>query len=149
MVSHLTSEASIHYLTGTSAPCTGVFKPAWTDIALPDIGPEPTHQYDPDSLWWKHEKLHRATLKNYAKRIALYAGDRDQLENAFIDEAFACRNASNEERAALMQRASSQAAEAEEKWLHRVTETDTGHDMGLLYRAAWRIHNRRAGMPEI
>ena len=42
MVSHLSEGANTHWLTGTSAPCTGIFRPVWIDAGLPDTGPPPT-----------------------------------------------------------------------------------------------------------
>jgi hypothetical protein len=40
-----------HWLTGTAAPCTGIFKPMWVD-AVPDVGALPTGSYDEASLFW-------------------------------------------------------------------------------------------------
>ena len=67
LVSHITSKQITHWLTGTSAPCTGIFKPVWIDSGLPFLGKEPTNKFDPESLWWKHEILHRETLMDYPR----------------------------------------------------------------------------------
>ncbi|MDK1025594.1 MAG: C69 family dipeptidase, partial [Gammaproteobacteria bacterium] len=34
MVSNLTGSNSVHFMTGTAAPCTSLFKPIWTDMPL-------------------------------------------------------------------------------------------------------------------
>jgi hypothetical protein len=46
MVSRLTPGMQTHWLTGTSAPCTSIFKPVWIDSGLPDLGPSPKGVYD-------------------------------------------------------------------------------------------------------
>ena len=73
-------------ITGTSAPCTSVFKPVWFGGGLP-AGPAPGKRYDPSTLWWRHELLHRATLQNYPERIATFAKLRDDLEAQFLTQA--------------------------------------------------------------
>ena len=93
-----------YWLTGTSAPCTGIFKPVYLGGAgLPDLGPEPTGDYDPESLWWTHERLHRAVIRDYATRLPLYRAERDALEAKFLSEAAEIyekyRGASEEKRA--------------------------------------------------
>ena len=45
-----------------------------------DGEPVPTSQADSSSLYWTHEKLHRAVLLNYPERIKTYAADRDAME---------------------------------------------------------------------
>jgi hypothetical protein len=66
------------WATGTSAPCISVFKPLRVDAAL-DVGPTPTLQPDA-SLWWTHEKLHRAVMKDPAKLAPTFLAERDALE---------------------------------------------------------------------
>jgi secernin len=74
MVSHLKDGVHTHWVTGTSAPCTGVFKPVWLDAGLPNTGHSPTSTYDKASLWWRHESLHRATLRDHATCLPLPGG---------------------------------------------------------------------------
>ncbi len=88
MVAHLAPDLQTCWLTGTSGTCTGIFKPVYLGGAgLPDLGPEPGSAYDPASLWWDHERLHRAVIRDYATRLALYQADRDALEATFLGEA--------------------------------------------------------------
>ncbi|NLH06846.1 MAG: peptidase U34 [Chloroflexi bacterium] len=149
MVSHLTPDAQTHFLTGTSAPCTSIFKPVWIDAGLPDIGPEPTGTYDEATLFWRHEALHRATLRDYATRIRLYADERDELERGFIEGALSCASAPQEERAAFSARCFEQADQAEADWWKRVQAAAGPARMGPLYAAAWRKFNTEAKMPEL
>ncbi len=68
LIFHLAPDLQTHWVTGASAPCTGIFKPVYLEAGLPDLGPEPTDAYDPSSLWWNHERLHRAVLEDYPTR---------------------------------------------------------------------------------
>ena len=80
MVVRLDKKHPTVFITGTASPCTSIFKPVWIDVALPDIGPAPSDEYDPHSLFWQHELLHRATIQDFQSCMAAYAADRDTLK---------------------------------------------------------------------
>jgi secernin len=144
MVSHLAPGGQTHYVTGTAAPCTSLFKPVWLGAALPDTGPPPTHTYDEATLFWRHETLHRATLRDYATLVALYRDERDELERRLIQGARAHRDRPLAERAAYSAGCFSLADEAEARWTERVLKTKPLQRPGWLYRLAWRNVSRRA-----
>jgi dipeptidase len=140
MVAHVTSDDITVWLTGTSAPCTSVFKPVWFNGGLPG-GTRPGKHFDPSTTWWRHELLHRETLRNYPERIAAFAQDRDDLEREFL-----ARAAKAGDRAAFTAECFAQAADAEEKWLVEVRGTRVASSPAL-YGRAWRTWNDQAGMP--
>ncbi len=144
MASVLGKDVQTHFVTGTAAPCTSVFKPLWLGADLPDMGTTPTGTYDETSLFWKHEVLHRATMRNHAELLALYAGERETLEDDFIGGAMACAPESPEKRAAYSAECFTRAAEAEAEWTGRVQSHDSKTSQGPLYRLAWRNANRDA-----
>jgi secernin len=144
LVSHLAPDRQTHFVTGTSAPCTGVFKPVWLDADLPDMGPSPTGTYDAATLFWRHEVLHRATLRDYATRSALYRDERDELERRFIDGAFTCID-----RSAYSAQCFAEADQATRRWIECVRPTSLLSRQPLLYRLAWRKFNRQANMPPV
>jgi len=78
-ISELRPGAAQHWVTGTAAPCTGLFKPARVGEPL-DLGPAPTDRSDPQSLWWRHERLHRAAMQDPVRLLPLFAAERDALE---------------------------------------------------------------------
>jgi dipeptidase len=52
MVASLKKDEQTFWATGTSAPCTSIFKPiSFGDNVLPDIGQKPEGKYTPNSLW--------------------------------------------------------------------------------------------------
>ncbi len=87
MVAILKKNESTYWATGTSAPCTSVFKPIRLgENVLPDLGPKPTGIYSHNSLWWEHEKLHRTILMDFKKRYQLFNERRNIFEKEFSKE---------------------------------------------------------------
>ncbi|MCX7670638.1 MAG: hypothetical protein N2439_11270, partial [Anaerolineae bacterium] len=138
LVSHLAPDVQTHFVTATAAPCTSVFKPIWLGSDLPDTGPIPDATYDEASLFWRHEALHRATLRNYAAALPLYAAERDALEHEFVAGAMKYRTKSAAERAAYAADCFARADEAEARWRERVTAANLPDRRPFLYARAWR-----------
>jgi len=156
MVAHLAPDLTTCWLTGTAATCTGIFKPVYLDGAgLPDLGPEPGGGYDGESLWWAHERLHRAVIRDYGTRLPLYQADRDALEGAFLRDADQVyeryRQASSQERAtplaALTASCFERARQATVEWRERVQAAEVRKRPGRLFSLAWKRWNRLAGLP--
>ena len=145
MVSHLAVDVQTHFVTGTAAPCTALFKPVWLGAGLPQTGPAPTAAYDEASLFWRHEALHRATLRNYAASLPRYAGERDALERQFVAGAMAHRDQPAAGRATYADRCFAAADEAEAGWRKRLTEAQLPDRRPFPYASAWRAVDRFAG----
>lgn len=84
LVSDFSPGRAVHWVTATSAPCLSLFKPFLFEAGLPPHGPPPTDRFDRQSLWWRHEQLHRAVLRDYPARAAAIAAERDALEAGFV-----------------------------------------------------------------
>ncbi|NLG71245.1 MAG: peptidase U34 [Chloroflexi bacterium] len=147
MVSHLHPEHPTHFFTATAAPCTSLFKPVWIDAALPDTGPAPAGRYDEASLFWRHEALHRAVLRDFDLRLSTFAEERDELEREFVQQALEMAHCPVEEREAFVQECFERAESAERRWLERVQAQPAGRRLNWLYERAWEGFNRQAGMP--
>lgn len=151
-VSHLRADGSFtHWVTGTAAPCTSMFKPLWFDAAavagLPDTGPRPTGRYDGTSLWWRHEDLHRETLRDYAARLPHYAGRREELQRRFLASAAAAERGSVADRVACSRSAFAEADAAEAGWLADLRAASADQLRRGLFARAWRSFDRAAGRP--
>lgn len=142
LVSHLAEERSTHFATGTAAPCTSVFKPLWLDAA-PDLGPAPGDDYDADSLWWQHERVHRRALSDLPRFVELIAGERDAFDARVVAAAAEMEAAPVEERRALSERFFAEARALDARWLDRAV---AGRRPGLAYAAYWDAEDRRAGL---
>jgi dipeptidase len=156
MVAHLDGEFPVFWLTGTSAPCTSVFKPVFLRGAgLPYVGPDAQGTFDDESMWWRHERLHRATLREYATRHSLYRAERDALETAWLDDVEKTRatlanhdpHDRRAELSALTARCFARARDAEERWLERVRTAQVRRSAPALFRLAWDRTNKAAGFP--
>lgn len=96
----LTPGGDTHFVTGTAAPCTGLFKPVTvqTPVAAPLLGRSPSDRADGTSLFWRHERLHRLVLRAGPSLRPLFIPERDALEARWIqappapDAAFALGN---------------------------------------------------------
>jgi dipeptidase len=144
MVSHLHPDHPTHFVTGTAAPCTSIFKPVWLDGQLPDMGPVPAGTCDISTLYWRHEALHRATLLDYAPAIQLYQAERDTLEEGFLAGALEFAPCTPPERIAFSSRCFADADAAEARWLERLSNTELQKRQKWLHATAWARFNRQA-----
>ena len=78
--------SGLHWVTGTSAPCTSIFKPLRVEPLPYDAPPGSTNRYDPAQPWWRHERLHRSWMRDPG-RYERAAGERDALEKEFFARA--------------------------------------------------------------
>jgi dipeptidase len=83
MVSRLTANQSLHWLTGTSSPCLSVFKPLKMDGSYFSSEIIPHEIYNPESFFWQHERLHRLVLNDYQLLKEIYNDARLALEASF------------------------------------------------------------------
>ena len=144
LVADLGPDRQTFWATGTAAPCTGIFKPLWVEAdAWPETGPAPGANYDPETLWWHHEGLHRRVLADYNRRLAAYAGDRDKVENRWQTEADQVEPAG---RKAFVAGAFDESRRLTDQWIQRVDEISPKVRNGWIYRRYWAGQNRKAGM---
>ncbi len=68
-----------HWVTATSAQCLSLFKPCRVDEPV-NIGRVPNDEPDPESLWWRHERLARAVMTDPAILAPLFLDERDATE---------------------------------------------------------------------
>ncbi len=147
MVAQLTPEFPTFWLTGSSAPCTSIFKPVWIDSGFPDLGPSPKGEYDAATLWWRHESLHRAVLRDYSTRMALYQPERDALEAEFRSRADLIHARTAAERLAFSADCFARAAQATDRWTMQIQNTPIHKPTPTLFRLAWAGFNQRARLP--
>jgi secernin len=144
MISHLSEKGDTHWVTGTTAPCTSVFKPVWIDSGLPDFGPAPTGIYNQASAWWRHENLHRAVLRDYATRILEIRPHQKALESDFIKEADNSIGSSLDERRSFTKACFSAVEIAEEEILRQIQSLAIQSRRPLLHRLAWKGFDKEA-----
>ncbi|THD58518.1 C69 family dipeptidase [Phenylobacterium sp.] len=145
MVSELKSRRAVHWVTATSAPCTGLFKPVLFETGLPPQGPAPGDTFDAATPWWRHERLHRGLLHDFQAGLAAIAGERNGLEAGFqarIDAAFDSGPAAMKAAVAACWR---EAEAAEARWLARLpARGPAGHG---AHGRSWARLNHLAALP--
>ena len=144
MVSHLARGGDTHWLTGTSAPCTSIFKPIWFDSGLPDLGQSPTGKYDEATLWWRHENLHREILRDYAARIKDMQNERDPLELEFIESSKDAIRKSIEDKLRFSDSCFANAEKIEDAWLRTIKSMPIQNRRSLLDKIAWQRFDHEA-----
>jgi dipeptidase len=145
LVAHLRKNRHMYWATGTSAPCTALFKPLdFTCMGQLDTGPVPDALFNPDSLWWSHELFHRTVLKDYQTRLADFLPERDALEKQLLHEA--SRTDSGKLKG-LSQKAFSKGKEMSNEWLNRVQNSKIRQKPTLYYRIYWNRQNKKANIP--
>ena len=147
MTSDLTPGRVTHWLTGTAAPCLSLFKPVVLGAPLPDVGPAPSDHFDTESLWWRHERLHRVALDDFPAAMALIADERDAIEAAFrarMDDAWRRGGSAV---SASIEDCWREAASAEARWTAAVNGSarHARSSIGRAAASAWGRLNSVAG----
>lgn len=128
-VAELKPGSCAHWVTGTAAPCTSLFKPVRIDQPIAII---PARDAADDSLWWRHERLHRRVMRNPGKLRPLFARERELVQGRWL--------AAPPDSAAAFAEADSLLAD----WTGRVAQ-EAVHDVRPVWaRMYWDKRNQRA-----
>lgn len=150
-VAHLREGLSVHWVTGTSAPCLSMFKPIFIpSVGLPDIGPEAKEVYDPKALWWQHEKLHRLVLEDYQTRLAVFRQERDELEKHLLsmvyEELDKINKSPTKKEKQNLRKITEEAFTLNrtklDEWIKKIQKTPVKKKAGMLYRKYWAKYNK-------
>ncbi len=134
-VAELRADGAAHWVTATAAPCTSLFKPVRVTGPL-DLGPEPSDRYDPATLWWRHEALHRLALRDPAAAYPLFRPERAAVQARWL--------AAPPEPAAAFAEADGLLT----RWTAAVAAGLGGRDTRPAWaRRYWRKRDARAGLP--
>jgi dipeptidase len=132
-VAELAPGGARHWVTGTASPCASLFKPVSVTEPLA-LGASPTDRADEASLWWRGEALTRRALRDPARLLPLFAGERDELEAGWL--------ADPPEPAKAFAEGDRRLA----AWTARVAAAAGGDTRPLWARRYWAERDRRAGL---
>lgn len=118
MVAEASPEGVMAWFTATASNCLSIFKPFFPGVELPDMGPLPNEHFNPQSLWWKHELLHRRAMADFENAHKEIRQEFDVLEDDFITEASSILKGSDKEKKAFMDDCFQRASQATDKWIN-------------------------------
>jgi secernin len=147
MVADLREGLDSFWLTGTAAPCISIFKPVWMDSGLPAWEKYPEGKFDPSTLWWRGEELHRAILANYAQRSPTVVNERDQLESEWMAETRILSQANIATRKAKTQLTFKIADQITGQWLKSIRDANTKESIPFYYRSFRKSIDKQADFP--
>jgi secernin len=147
MVSHLEGDFNTHWVTGTSTPCTAIFKPLWMDAGTSDLGRDPSGNFEDNTFWWQHEILQREVMKSYPDRLELYIAERNKMEEDFFLRVKKYRHSDAELRLRISERCFLEAKVATNKWIDSVEKKPILHKPAMYHRQAWKKWNEKAKLP--
>ncbi len=133
-VAELSEAGARHWVTATAAPCTALFKPVRVSEPL-ELGPDPSDRFDPATLWWRHEELHRAVDRDPERLLPLFEEQRDELEARWLANPPEPKEAFAEGDRCLVE------------WRERVLAALPPDRRPAAVRRYWALRNRRAGLP--
>lgn len=146
MVSVLDPQGATHFLTGTAAPCTSLFRPAWIGAAPTAFRRLPERQADDASLFWRHERRHRLALRDLPAALARIAAERDAFEAHWVQAALEAAGAPLDRRQALADQASRAAEAVLEGWDEVLAGLPARGDLDPDWLATWAAIDRRSGL---
>ncbi len=108
------------------------------------MGQNPSGIYDNTSLFWQHEILHRNVIKDYQTFHLLFARERDDIENKFINSTLSNLKSSREKRKKISDQCFIDSKNAESHWLNRIKKSRSQNRQKLLHKLAWKKFNKQA-----
>lgn len=142
LAAHIKPDLQTYWMTGTSSPCIGIFKPIWFEGGvLPDIGPVPEGVYNADTLWWHHERLYRSVIADFQHRYESIRSKRRLLEDTRFKQV---ETSTFKNRWSMTQQAFQQARQQTDEWIETVSGLPVRRSTRYFYRGFWARQNRKA-----
>lgn len=138
---------STYWFTGTAAPCISVFKPFFIPGKNLAVGKftEPGAKAD-DSLWWRHERLHRQALKNLTAAGEYFLAERNAFEDELVRAEISVYKKPAAVREKFVRAAWEQADQLLTRWTERVKSAKLRGAFHPLYRRYWNKQNKKVAI---
>lgn len=146
MVSEVGADGVIGWFTATASNCLSIFKPVFPGVELPNMGPYPNEQFNPESLWWKHELMHRRAMADFQNIMPDIRPDFEAIEAEFIAQAPTVLKGSANEKREFVADCFHEAEKATEKWTKQLSSRTDLAFRDPDYRIMWQKYNSQAGL---
>ena len=146
MIMESAPTGAMAWVTATSGTCVSIFKPVYFGVPMPDMGTLPGESFTEDSLWWKHEKLHRRAMANFHSAGPEIRASFEKLEDAWFAQGISLVNARPSEKIEFMDDCWKEAERSTERWIADLERKNISfqHDG---FRNMWQQFNAAASMP--
>ena len=148
MIANLGGRKDLFWLTGTAAPCISLFKPVWLDAGLPEWDKYPEGKFDPTTLWWRGEELHRRVIKNYEKNAPVVLEDQERLEAEWCNAAMKLGKDSEKSRRDFTLAAFTEADRITQRWTETILKRQAKPSMPFYYRSFRKSVDNQAEFPD-
>jgi len=143
LVAELTADGQTLWVTGTAAPCTSIFKPfRFGSAGWPEPVNSPNGHYNDQSLWWRHERLHRLILMDFQNRLNLIIPERDHLEESLMEQVQSQRGSISE----LTAEAIDSSKKLETDWIELMKNAEIRNQPRNYYRRYWKKQSQQVGL---
>lgn len=143
LITEASERGCMAWATATSGTCLSIFKPVFFGLPLPDIGPAPRETEVPDSLWWRHERLHRRAMAGFDALRPEIQADFEALEARFFAEGPGLLGARDSERREFVEECWRLADERTGRWIARLEQRRWSF-AEPAYGAMWERFNAAA-----
>jgi dipeptidase len=99
-----------------SSPCTGVYLPLYVEGKVPETLTHAARELEPESAWWRFNRLQRAVVEDFAGRLPRVREAFDRLESEWLGRGDPSGNPS-----AVMEEATARALETCDRLLAEIT----------------------------
>lgn len=150
MVTEVDQDGVLAWVTGTASTCLSIFKPLFLGVPIPDFGVPPVERFNPKTLWWKHELLHRRVMADFQTLMPEIRVDFDEQEKEYLQQAPSVKKGSDKEKTQFMEHCFQEAMLLTDQWTKRVARRANLSFSDIEYRLMWQKCNRQAeisGMP--
>lgn len=143
MVACVSKRRQDFYFTGTSAPDLSIFKPVHFNLPLEnELQGEDLSSYHEGSLWWRHEKLHRAMLLAPHPDTD-FTKERDELEQSLLLDLAKLKG---QELVETRKRLRDDLLKWEESWIEKAASMKKARLLISTSARFWRRCNRLDGI---
>jgi dipeptidase len=147
MVSKLTGDSSIHWVTGTALPCKSLFKPVWIESGLPEMCESENGHYDEKNTWWLQETLNRALVMSPRSLVEVYHKEKEEVEKKIIHSVENSASGDIQQKRELTAYCFNEAKDFVEKWIENLRSVPRKKNSDFLYEARLKNLNKEAKLP--
>lgn len=141
-IASLSKAQCTYWLTGSSTPCIGIFKPLWL-IDYEKIPFQEDEYEQALAFWEKREDLHRMILYHQIPELSNYLAERDRMEEEWVNLAAEMEKGNQKEMKRIMETAWTQEEELVSRVLKEYKSNPTHLRGSPYFRYYWHRQSQK------